>query len=1016
MSDTIRGHDVVLQHLPDFTVQVRHAGTGTIVGTGIVVSHDGLIATCAHVLEAAGLRPGDGTGGEVVIHFPQSGVPESARARRATCAAYFPDHDDDIALLRLVDGPVPLARQQVAVLGTADGSEGNPFRTYGYAPLGDRLSRYVDGEIMGPIELAPSAGRRLQSELVELRTRDVRPGISGGAVLDERRNLVVGLATERWDPGKKSEDDNVAWATNARVLSFAPLGLTVQHEPLVRGEASTPPSALLPTPPPSPADGPRLALAAAPAPVAHWVGRDALLDALDADRTGGTRRIAGLIGFGGEGKSSLARHWVDRLLASPPEARPDTVLWWTFRERSGVDEFFEHAIAFLGGAPDGARRFPSASARAHLLAALLATGRHLLVLDGLEAVQHGAGDRYALLRNADLRSFLEYCAAPTHASFCLVTSRAPLLDAVAYTTYVQHVVGGLSRDEGRALLRALGASGTNAALDAVVADWSGHAFALSLLAALARDRYDGDVRRAAERLDSSPGRESRTEQVHHVLERYDEGVLPVERTLLILLSVLRTPITAGLLLRAARCAAGWDRLDAPLESLDEPALVTLAERLVERRLVQASGPAASREYSVHPLVRRFYLERLAARDQAARQALHTCLADFHYQWGAARMPYVPRRFRGSPPLPTLDALGPWIEVVHHACLAGLYDRAFTFMRSELDGAQGSILLTALGAADVALSLARGFFPDGNPSREALVSREDDRDFLLNRIGACLAAQGRLGEGVGYYARSAARTSARGDWHNASINHRNLTALHADRGALAEATLTAAAAVDLARRSGVASDVYTSRAWQGWIAHLAGHLADAKAAFDDAEALCREATGAPHMVALRGVQHARHLLRTAQRNAAREVTLHNLAWCQSEGYLENISRCHALLGALAALDGDPASARRHHDAAVRAARASSVRSAVIEALVARGGWAARHGGSALDDLEEALHEAATLGFNLLEADARVAIAWASLATGDQNRLRREAEHAEDASATWGYYWGQVDAQEVLAAGG
>ena len=63
-------NEVVLQNLRDFTVQIRRADTNAIVGTGVVVSMDGKVVTCAHVAQAAlGKHPREAIGAEVACTF-----------------------------------------------------------------------------------------------------------------------------------------------------------------------------------------------------------------------------------------------------------------------------------------------------------------------------------------------------------------------------------------------------------------------------------------------------------------------------------------------------------------------------------------------------------------------------------------------------------------------------------------------------------------------------------------------------------------------------------------------------------------------------------------------------------------------------------------------------------------------------------------------------------------------------------------------------------------------------------
>src|SRR5690348_5846310 len=52
--------NVLLQNVRDFTVQIQDAGDNRIVGTGFVVSMQGHIVTCAHVVRDAGVEPRTG--------------------------------------------------------------------------------------------------------------------------------------------------------------------------------------------------------------------------------------------------------------------------------------------------------------------------------------------------------------------------------------------------------------------------------------------------------------------------------------------------------------------------------------------------------------------------------------------------------------------------------------------------------------------------------------------------------------------------------------------------------------------------------------------------------------------------------------------------------------------------------------------------------------------------------------------------------------------------------------------
>ena len=210
---------------------------------------------------------------------------------------------------------------------------------------------------------------------------------------------------------------------------------------------------------------------------------------------------------------------------------------------------------------------------------------------------------------------------------------------------------------------------------------------------------------------------------------------------------------------------------------------------------------------------------------------------------------------------------------------------------------------------------------------------------------------------------------------------------------------------------------TSARWP-WAAHLRGELQEAGAAFQQAESLQQEIDPSNrYLYSLRGVHHAHYLRRVGEEGYARRVSQANLqVYLQHSHWPKDGSQCHRVLGDLDADAGQHQDAREHYEEALKIARGITSREVLIEALLARGRWAARHlkdAAAASGDLNEALGYAVDGGYRIYEADIRIALAWAHLAAGEPSAARAEAQRAQQMSEEMGYYWGKVDAAEVLS---
>jgi tetratricopeptide (TPR) repeat protein len=992
---------VITQNLREFTVQILKLPEGEIVGTGLAVSLDGRVATCAHVVVAAGVNPKKKKGRAVGVYFPQTRV-NGERLRRAVVAAFFPEHDDDLVLLKLKEGPAPLAPEQLPVLGQAAASQGNRFRSYGYRSLEDYQSGWARGEIMGHVQAPPR--RKLQEEPVQLDCKQINRGMSGSGVLDLERNLVIGVVSETWFPDRTGKDPYTAWAVDARVLSLKPLGLPLQDQDQPKREAPTPtmqPQAA------AAAAQPGMALNNAPDAVPEWVGREDLLRGLGHDWLDPGRKVTGLIGFGGEGKSSLARRWLDELLRNQELPQPQGVFWWGFYEKRRVEEFLAAALSFFSGGRLDPRNYASTTAQAHLVAGMLASGRQLLVLDGLEVLQHQEGDRYGELTSQDLKEFLLFLAAPGQRSYTLITSRAPLMDLLNYTTYGEREVDRLSPAEGLALLRQLGVTGADENLAEIVADCDGHALTLSLLAGFLVKEYGGDIAKITE-IPPPTTEEPRYDMVRRVLRHYDGVLTEPEREFLTIFSAFRLPVPQGALGPVFRGGEpGEPGLNPALARLGEQEFTGLLSHLRACRLLRFNEK--SQEYDTHPLIRGHYQGRLAVLAEEKPQAvqtLHRRIKDYYLKQA------------GEPPeFPTLKELAPYLEAVHHACRAGDYDSAVEISWEKIYQRDRRVLIHQLGAYETDLVLHTEFFPEGDLSRDPLVSDRRLQGVYLNSIGWVLMNLGRLPEAAGFYQRSLAIKQEIKEWGGASITYRNLSELHLYLGELPLARQAAAEAFRLAQKAQEQWGYRISLAFEGWAAHLQGDEPSAAAAFTEAEALLRRSEpGKKFLYSLPGIYHADHLRRTGHPEKARQVTEVNLEICERNRWRDTLSQVHRLLGELAAEAGQDGEAREHFRRALELARSISHRTVLIEALAARGRWLARRGEAvaARRDLEEGLGYANSGGYRILEVDLRVGLAWANLQEGNHPAARQEADLAMSMSREMGYHWGKVDSQEVLAA--
>jgi tetratricopeptide (TPR) repeat protein len=574
------------------------------------------------------------------------------------------------------------------------------------------------------------------------------------------------------------------------------------------------------------AAGPRISISRLPISGAHFVGREDALARLDAAWDDPHVRVLSIVALGGAGKTALVNRWLHELERDGWRGA-ERVFGWSFYSQGTRDSvmsaepFIDAALRWFGD-PDSTAGSPRD--RGLRLAELIRRQRTLLVLDGVEPLQHppGRDGLEGRLKDTDLAVFLRELAADM-LGLCVITTRMPVAELAsrANGSAPQMDLGRLSAVSGAVLLRQLGVIGPDAELHEAAEDMHGHALALTLLGRYLERARGGDVRcrddlpmlEAAERIGS--------DKAYRVMAAYDAWLGQRERAVLRLLGLFDRPADEGAMaaLRAAPPIAGLtDELTGLPEDLWQITLSNLrAAGLLAPAVLHASGTL-----DAHPLVRAYFGELLHAQQPEAWRAAHLRLYE-HY--------------RAVTPLfaESLDELAPLVVAMVHGCHAGRRQEALDeiYWKRIRRGAGHSV--HHLGAFGADLTALSGLFerPWDQPAVELGAG---DQAYVLNEAGYDLRALGRLSEARLPMRASLDRQKERQEWRDAAVAACNLSELLLALGQVDSAITQAEESVALADRSGDASACVACRSTLADALHQAGRTGESGLVFAEARAI------------------------------------------------------------------------------------------------------------------------------------------------------------------------------------
>ncbi|SEA91788.1 AAA ATPase domain-containing protein [Thiothrix caldifontis] len=459
-----------------------------------------------------------------------------------------------------------------------------------------------------------------------------------------------------------------------------------------------------------------------------FFGREAELQLLDDALSGNGTRIIQFIAAGGTGKTKLLRHWLNQHDTDIPNR-----LVWSFYSQGAAEDkqvsaspFFLDAFKALKAEKSS---FNSEEEKGDYLAELLISHQCLLVLDGLEPLQHAGRGMRGELKDRAIRQLLKNLASK-HTSLCIITSQIAVFELSDRDHVVTHDLHNLTQSDGVALLRSLKVKGHHQSLGKAVREYGCHALTLHLLGNALHTYLDGDVRKRDTILKLIGDDDHLERHAFKVMLAYSKWLADTpELKLLHLLGLFDHPIETDVLQVLWR-----QQIPDLTQGIAETAWkVAIRDLRDKHKLLFAHNPKADL-LDCHPLIREYFGRQLRETYPHAWQQAHASLYN-HYQ-------ALPEKTQPD----TLEQMQPLFHAIGHGCAAGLHQHVFDKLYWHRVSREKGYYLNKIGAAGDNLAALIHFFdkPWVIPSPNLDMQTQAQ---LLRIAGYNLRALGRLDESI-----------------------------------------------------------------------------------------------------------------------------------------------------------------------------------------------------------------------------------------------------------------------------
>lgn len=604
------------------------------------------------------------------------------------------------------------------------------------------------------------------------------------------------------------------------------------------------------------------------------VGRETELADLDKAWDDSKTHVVTIVAWGGVGKTALVVDWMARMAADGWRGA-ERVFDWSFYSQgtkettaASGDVFVAKALEFFGD-PEMAKSAASPWDKGERLARLIGKRRTLLVLDGIEPLQHGPGPVRGKLKDPAIEALL-IGLAQRNAGLCLVTTRESLTDLGPFhnTTAPEWQLERLSEEAGAQLLFNSGVrkagDGNIKADDQELKDAArevrGHALTLQLLGRYLAKARKGDIRKRSLLAFEKADEKVQGGHAFKVMKAYEiwlgKGGEEGKRQLSVLnlLGLFDRPADAGCI-AALRREPAITGLTEPLTGLDDEDWNCTVSSLRECALIADHSDESVLD--AHPLVREYFAGQLHATNLNAWREGHLRLYE-HLKETSQEFP------------DTLEGLMPLYEAVAHGCEAGCHMEALRVVfHRRINREPEPYALKQMGAFGPTLGALTCFFDEPWRRVNPALSDPATKGWLFNSAAFVLKALGRLSEAREPMRAAMCCAAGQEDWRNASHVTINLSELELQLGNMPTAVQYGTKAVAFADRGPDRFVHFAAREALANALYMAGQHSRSREYFREAEVIqAKDRPGCRFLFSLGGFWYCRLLLGETERAAWR----------------------------------------------------------------------------------------------------------------------------------------------------